>query len=263
MSSSQTPVGFTVQELYTRILPGLVIVLSVSIPPIITNRIEGGSIEIPLTFTNTLLLIGLVSLVAGEIINIIRELISIPYWFRLIVYEGTSDKSHLGWRLQLLMIVWPRTIDKNLEYITEIVESTTLDDDLYRNICNKLGFDPESVKPRLLYMGLMNHMDSQMSSLTRRHQMNYNFTENVWISLMLGLFLNLAIIIVHLFGEVTGLYNASESIIISSFIVVIILTILYLLWWVIVSMASGLYLQYLLIDYLSGDSQHLNKHPSS
>lgn len=258
MSSSQTPVGFTVRELYTRILPGFVVLVAFT-PFYNDMAISGFFVETSLEFMHVVILIGLLSLLFGELVNTFRELTTAPHWFRLIVYDETGNKSVLGRRQRLLLRIWPASISKNIVYMTEIVESTTIDSGLYSHLCKNLGFNPESIKPNILYIALMNHMDGQMSSLTKRHQVNNIFSENVWLALYGGAFVQILLIISYLFGGSAAL--AVDA---------IRMTILYLLvmfiWLPISGMASGLYIQYMLIDYLANekrDSKNLSNNIAS
>lgn len=73
--------------------------------------------------------------------------------------------------------------------------------------------------------------------------MNYVFTENVWIALMAGIVWNLVILGMSVISE-------SVNMAISSFIVLFSLLPILIIWLAVSSMASGLYLQYLSIDYI-------------
>lgn len=243
MASSQTPIGFTVREFYTRIIPGTVI-LATFIVPFTINAYWGETpLENPFGLSHTFLLFGIVSLVLGEIVNTVRELATTPHWFKLFVYEATGETSVLGRRQRLFLRIWPSLIHSNIYQMNEIQRGIEGSDKLYDVICADLGFESKAIEPSLLYIALMNHMDDKMSSLTKRHQINYILAENVWLSLIYTVILQMIVILLSFVIEM-------PIPLVAGFILITLATVVLIsLWPHIYTMTSDLYRKYLLVDY--------------
>lgn len=96
MTSTQTPTGFTLHELLTRIVPGSILISSLFLPFLLGVE----NINVPtedLFSTRYLLIFSILSLFMGEFINVLREYWRpIPPIFRWLIYKNTNDFSVLG-----------------------------------------------------------------------------------------------------------------------------------------------------------------------
>lgn len=100
MSSRQTPVGFSISDLFVRIIPGAVVVTTFILPQLgLSDYIW--NLEFiqspPENVTLLLVIFALFSLVVGEFLDVIRgNLVPVPYLFRRIIYEKTGERESLS-----------------------------------------------------------------------------------------------------------------------------------------------------------------------
>ncbi|WP_133412270.1 hypothetical protein [Natrarchaeobaculum sulfurireducens] len=111
MASERTPIGFSLYQLLTRIIPGLLIVVTV-LPISFPNQALDFILADSETFTSqaeyaigTILDLYLwipilvLSIIAGQFINAFREwAVPVPNYFRLFLYESEGDRSVLSFK---------------------------------------------------------------------------------------------------------------------------------------------------------------------
>lgn len=100
VSSRKTPTGFSISDLYTRIIPGAALLIALFLPRIIDYYyMEGQFPELPTeSIPIGLLLFALVSLVLGEFIDVLRRSwFPVPRLFTRMVYDETGDRNSLNW----------------------------------------------------------------------------------------------------------------------------------------------------------------------
>lgn len=91
--ASTNPGGFTMYDLLTRVLPGLVSLGAI----LLIYDAEAGPIDGPSITATNLLIIGFVSYIFGEFTHLLRETFRpTPPAFRRVIYHETRDSRHLG-----------------------------------------------------------------------------------------------------------------------------------------------------------------------
>lgn len=168
MANQSKTYGFSIYDIFTRVIPGLIIILSF----IITPNLEMFSSSLNSASTAEILAVGVGAFLAGEVINLLRENWSpVPTTFRRILYQETDNGEFLN------------SLDKmRLWAGFEIPERRSIykntDRELYAEIKSEFNLPDNFDITTDLYTLVVNHVDGDMSSRTERFQMVYTFTEN-------------------------------------------------------------------------------------
>ena len=97
MSTTQTPIGFRVQELFTRIVPGLLITIALFGPAIAYTEITSASGIVDFVVDNYIWLFGIIStIILGELVHQARVYIRpVPSRFRVMMYNNGDNRAVL------------------------------------------------------------------------------------------------------------------------------------------------------------------------
>lgn len=208
MSARQTPLGFGVEDLLQRIIPGGLLALMFLLPGYIGNPYFQG-VSIANNFAIAIGAFALISIVTGEGIDITRRTIyPVPVLFSRIVYEVTGERESLNviqrWRLRsserisrvrwagafLARRVWKERFPRfewSINEQGEIVESPeSAGEDILDRWRTELGSSSELTNSRLLYRSLLIQLDGGMSSETRRYRTVYRSYQNVQLTFILS-----------------------------------------------------------------------------
>lgn len=205
MSSRQTPAGFSISDLLIRIIPGAVLSAAVFLPLPGTIKLDyvlsGQFLELPPGYITLILVIfSLLSLVVGELIDLLRgNIVSVPYLFRRMVFDKTGERESLSlyqrvmlwiferkspfwilrwlitrlrgmtWDLKGLSFRWSTTRHGEISMFNEEPDAGFLD--YYRL---QMDFSSTFSDSRILYISLYDYLDGQMSSMTKQYQTAYN-----------------------------------------------------------------------------------------
>lgn len=185
MSVQNTPVGISVHDFLTRIIPGAVL-----IAPAVLSL----SISQPALFGDTsfvMLIIGLGSFIAGEIIEIMRSAaFRTPLPFLHLIYRETDNEEKLSWTQQKLLGL-EREVSSHIPDRRETSKSNYLESrlqlDLRDSMEQELGIDFDSSSPRDIYDFLILRLEPELSIQTKRYRSLTAFTSNLRIASVLAL----------------------------------------------------------------------------
>lgn len=253
MTAGKASASFTIYDLLTRIIPGLVFLISQAA---IATQFEFRIMADNPTYSA--LVIILVSLVLGEVMNGIRlSFLDVPNQFRRILYSSTGDEEYLAWmdRKTIRIAKW---ISENVYEIDSSFSTNSLFD--YRRgtlieVVNQ-RFEPSKriVGSYDLYELIISDLSGNESRRTRRLRSVYIFQQNTRLSLLISA--GLAFLI-SLTG-VAGLTNFDDAHVVIAFLVFLLLIIAhYLLAIFVKGIASidRIYIESLLSDYYT----HISK----
>lgn len=273
MSSRQTPTGFNIADLYTRIVPGTVLTLSVFLPLFGTSAFEnflaGESIyqQIPndSNLTWVLLLFVIFSLIAGEFVDLLRgSRRPVPPMFRKIIYNSTNDRYVLGLGQRLYLWIYERHIPllnhfllgldtNNFNWVSTDngeIKTTIGDSDagFLNHFRAEMNMTPTFTNPRIIYLSLSSHMDTRMSTTTRKYKTAYESLENF----RLAFFISLVPIVIHVASD--EYFQQAIAVLLLLFLVMIYVYAMFL--GKSSTNAEGLYIESLIIDYLIPSRGH-------
>lgn len=199
MSTRSTPVGFSLHDFLTRIIPG-----SVILAPALT----GLYVFFPNFFSNVSLivvLIAIMSFLCGELIEQLRiGLFRVPMPFRYLIYNQTGDISKMPFWYQKekqLQKWFPERLHreepKGEDYLPDYLNM-----DFRSQIENEFDIDFVSHSPRDIYDLLILSLEPNFSSRTRRHQSLYAFSKNLQIATAIAIFLYLGEFLLNMQNEI-------------------------------------------------------------
>lgn len=198
MTAKPSPFGYSVFDFLTRIIPGLVVVTPLAVSYVTLGpRVDVG-------YQPVLIGLAVVGLVIGEVIDLVRSsLFRVPLPFKQVLYRHTDNREILSRfdRCDLwLQAKMPEALKPN--FITEEVGRGTLFDgsseDFQEEYESHFGLKFEETHPGLLYLSLLSHMDSRMSSDTRRYYTLRIFAQNLMFAALFTIFTSLAVIVANL-----------------------------------------------------------------
>lgn len=166
-------VGFDLNSILTRVIPGAVVLL----PVYWTSDISLLSLT-NLSLTNSSVLIFvLVALIIGEGIDLARENYKpVPDTFRRILYHETGQAKFLGLTDRMRLRIG-LNIPKRQSVYTETER------ELYYEIVLKFNLRNDYSHVRDLYQLLLSDLNDEATARTTRIQTNYIFSENISIAI--------------------------------------------------------------------------------
>lgn len=233
VDSRQTPAGFTLSDLLTRIIPGAVLTVTFVLP-LYGNRVSlyllgERSLQLPTgtSLTLSLVLFALLSFVIGEIVDLLRgNLIPVPYLFRRMVFDVTGNREALSMYQRFLLYIFEhnskfKLLQKLLSFLKRkfwdlnrawFNWSTTTDGKIQESdgeadagfleyYRKEMDISSTFYNSRILYMSLYTFLEGQMSSMTQQHQTAYNAAVNFRVASIASIL----IIFVHFVqGRIAG-----------------------------------------------------------
>lgn len=265
--SRQTPTGFNIADLYTRIVPGTVLTLSVFFPliapPAFENILIGESFYQQLpndgNLTWILLLFVIFSLIVGEFVDLARgSWRPVPPQFRKIIYNTTNERHRLGIIQRIFLQISECNIPLlgffvvgldhyNFNWVsTDSGEIKTTIGDSDAGFLDRfriqMGMSTTFSDPRIIYLSLLSHMDTRMSTTTRKYKMAYESLENF----RFAYFFSLIPLFVHgIIGD-----DLQQGIVILLFALLSIIYVYVIFLGKSSTNTEGLYIESLMIDYL-------------
>lgn len=237
MSNQSVVGGFSLRDLLTRVIPGLVV-----IGPFVLGANIALSEIIP-TFTGYVILIGLVSYLIGEIIEQYRAgVFRVPLPFRYFIFKETGDIDIMPLRYRKAV-----KVQKNLPGWLNIYEHTKeesrltnqFDFDFRKSMESKYGLDFKKNRPREIYDALLIDLGPDLTMRTQRSHSLAMFNTNLKIAVFLAGFIYIGVFI---FGDLTPLMAFS----ILSFVLIGVLVIILTLF---LDSSQHLYIELLLKEY--------------
>jgi len=181
MVNQSTPIGFSLQDLLTRVIPG-----SVTLAP----AISGLYLFEPNLFPSSNMLLisfGLTEFLIGTLIDQVRTgIFGVPFEFQFFIYKETDNQSKLPWRHRKILKIQntlPDWIPKYYQYTeTDSYLPNRLDLDFQKSMEDRLGIDFQESNPRDIHDALILYLQPNMSSRTLRQQYLYFFPKNLQIA---------------------------------------------------------------------------------
>jgi len=184
MTQSQT-IGFSLFDAITRILPGSLFVFFVII--LLEEADILSRFEIPSSTISNLIIIGLLAFLVGELIHLLRETIQpVPPKFRRVVYAETEELKHLSVLQRLVQ-------EKQIYFLSDIIGSPKnsiytihLRKGLVEDLKFRYDLEQSYISSYDIYSLTINSVDAKMSSRTKRYKMSYDFSANLFWSIILS-----------------------------------------------------------------------------
>lgn len=194
MSTRSAPVGYSLFDIFTRIVPGLTVFL----PLIVLGWILGYQID--MDFRVFVLGFGILGLITGELIDMVRSAVfHVPSPFKQVIFKYTKDESILGRSDQIDLYIegkLPRWLqssfyqgDKGRDNIFDLTDM-----DFRTEFEDQFDLDMDSENIRAVYSTFLSHMDSRMSSRTRRYRMLRDFSQNLMFSSILAMIFSIYLV---------------------------------------------------------------------
>lgn len=189
MSVKSAPIGFSLHDFLTRIIPGTVI---------LAPALTGLYVYYPSLFSNIGLIVVLTTLIAfllGELTEQLRTgLLRVPFPFRYLIYNETGDlsKMPLWYRKESKIQPWlPKRLQRK-EPSGDDYLPAHLNLDFRSQMENEFDVDFKVDRPRDIYDLLILSLEPNLSARTRRHQSLFAFTKNLQIATVVAIVLYVA-----------------------------------------------------------------------
>lgn len=179
MSKGTSPFGYNFYDFLTRIVPGLTIIL-----PFYVGYLSAGT-NVNVNSRVTLIFLGLIALVFGELIDLFRSTIfRVPSPFKEIIYYHTHDEDILSkWDKADLWLERRLPEFIRSKFLTNEIGRKTIfeaaNDDFRNEYENHFNLDFNSNSTPTLYSTFLNYMDTKMTSRTRRYYTLRAFSQNL------------------------------------------------------------------------------------
>lgn len=203
MSAISDPVGFELDDILTRVIPGAVFVFSISIAIFELNLLPDSISYSP--YSTTFIAFGVVlSFVFGELIELFRyQAFRTPRTFNQLVYRTTRNIEHLYWsdQFRLRLFDWASKQDisesnqsnlrlrSKLLYIPWMNESEyyveeEYSDNIIKELADSNPLPGDEYFPDYLYYHLLKQVESSLNKDAKRRQTLSRFYINFKISLV-------------------------------------------------------------------------------
>lgn len=195
MSATRTPIGFSLDALLTRVIPGLIVIFPWAIDLWLIAP------ELYEDTTTVLFAIAMGALVIGELVEHVRSgLFRVPLPFAYAMYKETGDESDLPglfrYRLKL-----DRLLPSRFSLVTDFPEDVRLDSRLDHNFFKEMeeAFDLDSSRARSrdFFDTLVLYIGNEQSERTRRYRNMYIFTQNLKMSSLVSIIVFLYFIVLR------------------------------------------------------------------
>ena len=237
--TQSSPLGYSIFDIMTRIVPGLTVVIPLAIAYAL------GDFRIEIGFQPTIVVLILGGLLIGEIIDLLRSgLFPIPSPFTQVLYHHTEDKTILSrWDRADLWVSnrLPGRLKPQF-LVTETGRRTVFDGsdfDFQDVFENQFELEFESSTPYLLYSAFRSHMDARMSSQTRRYYVLRIFAQNLMFASILSTIVAGWVALTNLDNDLAVVVGLVSGVVLMTAFVVGLLT----------STAAYPYIDELIIDY--------------
>lgn len=249
MTAGQASTSFTIYDLLTRVIPGMVFLT----PQVaIFTQFKFGFMSDNPTYWGLVVIIG--SLLIGELINGLRlSMLDVPNQFRRVLYSVTENEDYLrrGNRMMIRIGKWFSQSIREIDYgfathsLFDYHEQTIVD------IVNQRFEPSDDIKNAYdIYEIIISDLSGNESRRTRRLRSVYIFQKNTRLALMSSAILALLI-------SLSGFVNPSEfsnaQVIIALFVALLLFLILYFVFLFAQGVASldRIYIESLLSDYFT------------
>lgn len=239
MSAQSSPIGYSLFDLLTRVVPGFTAIL----PLAIGYTIVDFQVELPVQIT--VLSLGVFALIVGEFVDLIRSArFRVPSPFKEVVYHQTGDERILSKSDKLSLRLERLFRDKlGRPFTFEDIGRTTVfheaEADLQTEYEQHLGLSWETSSTFAIYSALLSYMDSRMSSQTRRYYILRIFAQNLIIASVITMILFLIVAVQNLDDPTTIVIT-----VFSIFVLFLVVEVAFIF-----LSASYPYVDSLLIDY--------------
>lgn len=187
MTQRQTPIGYSVYDILTRMVPGAVV-----LAPGAITIIQGNPNLLEVITTPQVLIAGILLLIVGESVVVLRSGIRVPPPFLEEVYKEAERDDVLDsfmrielWLSERLPKITPSArVDKDSKTISE-----TLEFDFRRSAESELNIDFETHSAEDIYHYLCIYLEDDLTRTTRRRRSLYVFVSNLRAAAILSVFL--------------------------------------------------------------------------
>jgi hypothetical protein len=198
---------FGVYDLLTRIIPGGVLVTLVWIVNILESQPETATFPLSFSSTTDIILTGVVFFVVGEIVNQMRISIHpVPFPFRRLIAKQSHNSNYLPLHTQAknkistaipfsITPYLPDRIHQHLFDNESTIVSTDFRHGFWNDLRNHFGVD-ERISSVSDIWGLFSvYMETRSTAEIQRMKTNLYFLANLFISLILGLYMAIVLTI--------------------------------------------------------------------
>lgn len=177
MKPRPTPIGFDLYDLFTVVVPGALLVLTIIVNsyPAPVNSVSSISSSVALIFL-------LASFTVGGGIDLMRvQIFPAPNHFRQVLYSETGNKDFLG-RVDKLKLRYPSIQKLPFAAVERNTVYYNTDGSFWETFKSQYDLDDGFKSVRDIYNILISEMEPKMSSQVRRYRTWYLFIENIFLS---------------------------------------------------------------------------------
>lgn len=182
-ATNQSPTGFGLYDLLTRVVPGAVSIAP-ALLPIIVNPVIISKVSVGITSGVIFVVFSVIAFIFGEGIDILRvESHPVPRSFRQALYEERGNEQMLGIIDRMKQKIPFLSISYSMVY-------TDTKKEFWPTFKYQYDIDDEFENVEDIYRIFLSYIEPKLSNRTRRYQTMMIFVENMTISLVFGLLLS-------------------------------------------------------------------------
>lgn len=240
MSAGSTPTGFDISDLFTRIIPGGILTISVILPVIGPEYATSFPIQ-----NISILIFALVAFLVGEVINTTRiSLFDVPNHFRRVLYTENMDSE--------------KYLNKVDAYFSknhpEWVEGYSLfemsDKRISQTLHERFDLSSDFDGAHNYYMLLTSDLSSMKSLETKRLENIYIFYKNLRFAIFVSILFQMLFLLASIFTDINTIGTRTAVAFIVGYILLILLYSI-VLFLGFISPIDRVYVESLLSDYFA------------